>query len=513
MSVSHKPIRILQIISGIAILASVTLMLDYFDVITLPRFSDFTGTRPVATTPKKIKRPTISRSASVQELLDQGAQLMFDRQYEDAIAAYKAAAEKSPKDATIYEKIGDAYFSQRKHDLAHAQYEIAQKLSPTSETLLIKRVRTLIGQRKPLQARQLLDANTSPSAPVTFYKGLLAAFYNDRDAAQKLFAMVIESGNNQLLQTKSQLFLNLYKEFDVAEEAPLTYLQVQLALAFNHVGEYGLAIDLAFNAVKNDSVYRDAYLVLGHSFLNEYRWFDAEDAFSKVISLDSTSGAGYFFRGVSRRELNKPREAISDFSQAIQNGYRPKIAVEDELASLYYSLGDLPHAYEYYKHIVETDPTEIKRFIRPMALAINQLKKPLEAKALAERALKAHPNTAMSHNLIGWAHMANGELAEARASFDQARTLDPELPALSYNIGQLEERIGAVDKARAAYLKAVEYGKKYNDPGIAYDAQTKFDALANATATNNAGTSVLSTGAIGTSTPLPPQIVPSLSLE
>jgi len=271
--------------------------------------------------------------------------------------------------------------------------------------------------------------------------------------------------------------LTLYEEFDVAQEAPLYFLQALLANTYNTIGEQGLAIEIAFNALKAEHNYRDVWIVLGHAYLTEYSWLDAQDAFTKAIELDASRAESFFFRGVAEKNLGKQRSAIEDFEQAVTLGWRPKILAQNEMAESYFALGDIEKAYALYREVVTTDPGDVNRFVRPIALAINQLNKPAEARAMAQLAYDTHPDTARAHSLLGWALLANNELAASRQELEQALSLDPNLSDAWLNMGQLEERIGTNDRARAAYKKAVSYGEANFEFTISEEAKSKLKEL------------------------------------
>ena len=243
------------------------------------------------------------------------------------------------------------------------------------------------------------------------------------------------------------------------------------------VNENAAAIPLLYDVLSTQANYRDAWIILGHSFLNERKWLDAHDALKKAIELDADNPSAFFFRGMALLNLNKPVEAINDFKKALALGWQPRVLAQQQLADSYFSMGNLDGAFPYYVDIVTTDPSDINRFTRPMAIAINHLNKPQEALRLAKKAFETHPNTASGFNLLGWAALANNDLTKARDYFQKSMDLDPEFAPAYLNRGQLEEKQGNIDEALRNYERAIELASLSGDIDIKETAQMRYNKL------------------------------------
>ena len=364
-------------------------------------------------------------------------------------------------------------------------------------------MRALLGQRKILDAQAELEKITKPTDQSLFYQGILAAFLNKQEQAKELLKKASSAGTDADTKNGVQKILNIYRDFELEKDGRIEHLQTLLAQAFDQIGEYGLAIELAFDALKTKNDYRDAWIVLGHAFLNEQKFFDAQDALTKAINLDTNHPAAFFYRGIAHKNLNKINEAIKDFEQALKLGFKPQILPKFELAGLLFSQKKLAESFDLYSEVVTTDPSDITKFIRPIALAINHLKKPDQALSLAEKAMSAHPNSAMAYNLLGWAYMGMKDFGKARSNFEEALKRDPELAAAYLNLGQLMQIQGNSAEAKKNYEKAAQFAEKANDEisvAIFNTAQEKMLSLQTPVA-NDANE------------PQTEKIMPSLSLE
>lgn len=428
-------------------------------------------------TAEKVKRPASVKNLSFEQFMNQADRLLYQGKAFEALNFYQQASQREPQEALPYEKIGDLFFFQRNYPAARQNYELSQSLSKNRAVLDIKIIRATLGMRKIFEAKSKLEAIQPATAQTLFYEGLIATFLNEQGKAKELLTESIQKTSDENLKLSAQKILTAFRDFELARDAPVELLQALLAQAFDQAGEYGLAIELGFNALKTKHDYRDVWIILGHAFLNERKWHDAEDAFSKAMSLDISHPAAVFFRGIARTNTKKIREAIEDFELALKLGWKPQILAKEYLADSFFELNKFPKAFELYREIIMTDASVIERFIRPMALAINHLKKPGEALQLAQKAVTAHPGTAMAENLLGWALLANNNFLAAREHLQAAIRQDPELDAAYLNLGQLAQAQGALQDALRYYEKAKELAEKLGNASIQETAQEKYTTI------------------------------------
>ena len=179
---------------------------------------------------------------------------------------YQKASEIEPREELPYEKIGDIYFLQKNYNQAKQNFELARSIEPEKSNLLLKIVRALLGQRKILDAQAELEKITKPTDQSLFYQGILAAFLNKQEQAKELLKKASSAGTDADTKNGVQKILNIYRDFELEKDGRIEHLQTLLAQAFDQIGEYGLAIELAFDALKTKNDYRDAWIVLSMHF-------------------------------------------------------------------------------------------------------------------------------------------------------------------------------------------------------------------------------------------------------
>lgn len=487
-------LRSLQILASAAIGLLALMLLAMFNVISLPPLNElFNNVQNRPADAQKVRRPrTASASRSYRDFLEAGDRALFLGDKTQAVEYYKNASSLEPREYLPYEKLGDVYFAQKNYELGRDNFELANSLR-SSNSLQIKIIRNILGMRRIIEAKTKLEQIQPQTQESLYYSGLISAFLNEQDKAKESLSKSLALGLNEQLKLSAQKILAAYRDFDLAREAPIEFLQTLLAQAFDQIGEYPLAIELSFEAIKKQNDYRDAWIVLGHAFLNETKWADAEDALTKAIQLDASHPAPYFFRAMARTNLRQTDTAIADFNQALRTGWQPRILANWNLAEIYFGMNNFSQAFSLYKDVVKTDPSDINKFARPIALAINHLNKPEEALELAQTAYNAHPNTSMAHSLLGWAFLGTNNFSQSREHLQQALTLDPQLDSAYLNLGQLAQREGNLFEAASNYQKAMELAESNGNKSISDTATLRYNEAVRLMQSQNAAQAATTT--------------------
>ncbi|PIQ78306.1 hypothetical protein COV82_01250 [Candidatus Peregrinibacteria bacterium CG11_big_fil_rev_8_21_14_0_20_46_8] len=473
----HLLVRIFQVLTVLGVVAIVFLLITKYDILNRSGGDapDTLAEENSAEPAKRVQRPRSTGNQSYEKLISDGDAAHFAGEDDRALIFYQEAAEKEPREAKAYERIGDLYFEQKNYSSAQRNFELAATLSESSEQLQIKIARTLLGQRKILEARTVL--NGIQSQEVFFLQGAIASFLNEQEESKRLLNESLTAGTNQKYIQDAQRILDAYKIFDLTQGGKIEFLQAMIAKAFSDAGEFGLAIELSFDALKHKHDYRDVWIILGHAFLNERKWLDAEDAMKKAIELDAEHASAYFFRGIARKELGNRASAKEDFETALRAGWEPKIFAQQHLAELNFAEGDLDAAFRYSRDVVKTDPTNIERFIRPIALAIDSVNKPQDALEIAKLGLSTHPDSALANSLRGWAELANGNTKDARTYLQRALTLDNGLESAYLNLGKLERAEERYVEALRNFEIAASLAEKNNNQPIRTTAEFLLNEL------------------------------------
>ena len=258
---------------------------------------------------------------------------------------------------------------------------------------------------------------------------------------------------------KSRKYLAAYDEFDFNQGGENTHLKTLLGRAYAQNGEYQLAIAILFDAIKEKKNYRDPWIILGYSYLNINKFTDAIEALEEARKLDPQHPKTPFYLALAYQGIGDFQRAIDNLEIARNNGYEPRIQIEQKLAELYLQRKEYEKAAQSYENLIALNSEDINQFIKPIWIYLDRLNKPLKALELANKALTTHPESAMGYNLVGWAAVGANDFESAKMYLDKALSVNPKLDAVYLNYGTYYEKQGKLDEAVKYYKAAYSLGK------------------------------------------------------
>jgi uncharacterized protein HemY len=249
-------------------------------------------------------------------------------------------------------------------------------------------------------------------------------------------------------------------EFDIYDAGQDAHLRLLVARAFVQSGEYQMGKELVWSILKNNRDYRDAWIILGYSYLRLQSYEEAIDALEEALKQDPEKPETMFYLGLAYASDDRLEDAIEILELAKKNGYEPVIHVDQKLAELYFQVEDYDKASEEYEEVISLNATNIDYFVRPVWIYIDKINQPEKATQLAEKALLHHPDNAMAYNLLGWANVANNDFINAKKNLEKSLELQDSLDAPYLNLGWMYEKQGNLQKAKDLYKKAFEVGQE-----------------------------------------------------
>jgi tetratricopeptide (TPR) repeat protein len=472
-----KKLLTILVILVIALFIGMTLY-----VFELPPFQSSSNTQQqkavtqqtVIEMPDFLTQEKIERVKSFGELMNKGKLLVENGYPQLAIAQYEAASRLSPQSIEPLIEIGRIHLRANDYLRAKVSFEAALQIEPDNIDTKVYLVRALLGDRKVTEAQQILTEITVDNQKSKYYKGLLAAYLGDYETSKNLFKDTVSLGTSDDITKKAQNFLAAYDEYNSYQEAPKIQLKTLLARSFNQTGEYQIAIPLLYEVIKDKKDYRDAWILLGYSYLNIEKYQDAIDALEEARKLDPQKPETLFFLGLGYYGLNDLNKAAQYLESAKQNGFEPKVQIEQKLAEIYLQLKQYEQSAASYENVLSLNDTDIDYFVKPVWIYLERLKQPQKAVVLAQKAVQDHPDDAMSYNLLGWAFIGTNELGNAEQYLQKAMRMNPNLDAVYLNFGLLYEKKGNPEEAINYFKKAFALG---NGNSISLLAAEQFNNL------------------------------------
>ncbi len=450
--------RILTVLNIILLITLVVLSLYVFDVIDI----NFLKDRPEETilvevpdTPDKVER-----RKSYEEYMQKGDTFKTSGFYALAIDSYTNASEEEPDRIEPLVEIGELQILEGNYEGAK---NLATKILQKNETNTDAKVilgRANIGLEQFTEAKTILDSITIDYPDVLYYQGMIALYFGEYERARGLLNGAIDPEKNPSLdiKAKTQRMINAMNEFDAYQAGLHEHLKVLVARAMVQNEQPQMAKELLWQVLKEDRTYRDAWIVLGYSYLQLNSYQDAVDALEEAARQDPDKPETLFYLGLAYAGNNQLEDAIKSLELALKLNYEPKIHVEQKLAELYFQVEDYEKASEKYEEVISMNASDLDYFVRPIWVYIDKVSNPAKAVELAEIASINHPDNPMAFNLLGWAQISNNDFINGKKNLQKALTFDHAFDAPYLNLGTMYELQGDDSRAREMYKKAYELG-------------------------------------------------------
>jgi tetratricopeptide (TPR) repeat protein len=424
--------------------------------------------------PEFLSEDKIGRAKTYTEYMNRGKLLEDNGYHALAAAQYEAAANLAPQNTEPLIEIGRIHLREMDYIKAKLAFEQALKIEPDNLNASVYLIRTLCADRKITEAQQVVNSLKEQNQTSKYYAGIIDAYFGDYDDSKTLLKDAVSMGTNEDITNKAKNFLSAYDEFNFNQGSSTAHLKTLLARSYAQTGEYNMAIPMLFDVIKEMKDYRDAWILLGFSYLNLDKFQDAVDALEQARTLDPQKPETLFYLGLGYYGLNDLNKASQSLELAKKNGYQPQIQIDQKLAEIYLELKQYQQSADSFENVISLNSTNVNYFIKPMWIYLERLNQPEKAMLLAQKAYSIHPDQAMSFNLLGWAAIYENSYSKADDYLKKAMALDPKLDAIYLNYGLLTEKEGDNNQAIYYYKKAFQMG---NGSSISTAAADRYNKL------------------------------------
>jgi len=333
-----------------------------------------------------------------------GWDLFKARRYQDAIAPYREAARLRPKDALAYHNIGAVYLNLRQYEDAIVAYTQALNAQPDyNQTYKIRRE---MGE---------------------------AYLYSGRSS-------------EAVVELKRSVELN--PGFASAHR--------DLAAAYHQLRRYEEAIDAISKAIELEPKSASAHNQIGHMYQHINRVADAEREFREAIKFDPESPQFYIELAAVFYTQKKLDEAENALRPALQR-MAQNVSAHAVLASLLSHLGQEAEAESALKKGLQVDPNNAMALNNLGYMLVERGERLEEALVMIQRAVKAQPKNPAFLDSLGWAYFKLGKLDEAERYLSDAIQIAPSSTTIHEHLGDINDRQGKAEQARASWAKALFY--------------------------------------------------------
>ncbi len=452
--------KFLTILNILLLSTLIVLTLYVFDIIDFPFLRTQQEPEPIepVETEELTEPEKIARKKSYEELIKKGDLYYESGIYSLAIDAYTNASEQEPDKIEPLLRIGEIQLIQREYEKAKNLALEVIKISPKNVNGKVILGRANIGLEDFREAKTIFDNINIDDSEVLYYQGMMAVYFGEYERARSLLNKSVDKASDDEISRNANRLINAMNEFDRFQAGLAEHLKVLIARAMVQVKEAQMAKNIIWNVLESKRDYRDAWIILGYSYLMLEQYQEAVDALEEAMRQDPEKPETFFYLGLAYAGVDDLDKAIESLETAATFGYEPKIHVEQKLAEYYFQSEDYDNANALYEDVISKNPTEIDYFTRPVWIYIDKLKTPEKAVTLAEKAIVHHPDDAMSYNLLGWAQVANNDFINANKNLQKALSMNPDFDAPYLNLGWMYHKQEKYGRAKDLYEKAYELG-------------------------------------------------------
>lgn len=437
------------------------------------------STQPIEISPTQLRPAPPTRNPNISSLLEQAQTHKLNREFREAAQKYQQAFEIDQKSNLALIGIAEVYFLVDQHSRARDAIARAEQLGQlTYEGKILKMKLAIVRQDIP-QTREVFNSiseNTNEKMVIGSLVNFLV--YDLAEARNKLNA-VINGGVTDEYSSTAQKLLNAINLYQTFTDSPRSYLYALAGKALIDENQIFLARPLLMASIEFQNDYRDAWLMLGYTYLLAGNNQDAIRSLQRAKQIDPYNAEVHFYLGLALEKTNQAEEAANSFRQASSFGFRNPSESLKRVANSLFLDQKYQEALDYYLRAQENSRLSIEEYTRMIWITVDITNQPEKALEISLQALQNYPTTPMSANLVGWANIANNNFDQAARYLQMAIEQDPELDAAYLNIGLLAVKTENYLEAEVMFKKAIELATKNRAPSIADRARNELNNLNN----------------------------------
>ena len=393
------------------------------------------------------------------EHIREGDKLFANYYYKSAISEYKKAIEKNPNEILAYKRLAETYLKNNEPEFAEENFKKALVFSPNSNDLKLGIARAYLNQNNTEDAKKIIWDIPETHLEARYYQGISMILYEKYDDAIKIFnELVKNSETSQSIKNKSENFIKTKETIELYAKDDKLFAKLYYFYTLSINDEYISAIPHLFSIINEKNNYRDAWIVLGYSYLRANKLNEAIDSLIKARDLDPEKAETSFYLGIAYFSNNEIEKAVYYLQKAQSLNFKNKDLLDLKLAEVYNARNDFEKSEAKYNELLNRGNTEITIFENIINLNLEKLNNPKKAFEIAENLYKKHPEEAKTHLLLSKIYINTNNLKHAKSFLNYALNLDQTNPEIYFYMGKISEIENKHSVAKEYYQVAISLG-------------------------------------------------------
>ncbi|MBK6469182.1 MAG: PEP-CTERM system TPR-repeat protein PrsT [Betaproteobacteria bacterium] len=352
------------------------------------------------------------------------------RQAREATVAVDKALALNPGSAEALYLKGTILHLQTDVQSALSHYDRALKIQPTHTEALVSRAGLLLDLRRPADAARDVQ-QLRASSPLDPRGAYLAALLSERE------------GN----QAAARAALN--EVTGLLDPVPMGFIRYRpQLLMLGGLAHYGLnqpeKAKAYLEAVQRDQPSSPVSKLLAKIYLGENKPDRAIDSLDRYLQGQPNDAQATLLLASVHMSQGRHARATGLIQQALRNQDQP--AMRSMLGMGLAGAGKYAEAVAEFENVIRRDPGHVQAG-SALATIYMQGGQPARAVNVAAAMVNRRPAHAGLHDLLGLAKERNGDVAGARAAFEQSAKLDPAFLSPQVHLARLDIAKGDYDRA------------------------------------------------------------------
>lgn len=318
----------------------------------------------------------------------------------------------------------------------------------------------LSGKAKEAKTLLSLLKNTNDSL---FYEMIISATEYDNQKTKEIAEKIITSGTLEKYKKSAQIFLDIYTTYESFRDGSPDYLTLMIGNALKTLQFHELTIQYLKPLLEKNPNYRDAWIVVGNSYLELRQYEIAEKMLEKAVSLDPAHPISPYLLGITLYEEGQTEDAIAQLLTAVKNGYTPREQAEKLIGDMYFGMDNFENALEHYQYILEQGSPTIEDYSKAIFIALQKLKVPSLGRSFAENAIIDFANNPKAMALKGIVLLESENKESAKTYIENLAVQYPQSLDALLLVGKLRESEKNYQSAFDLYKKCYDKGSVSGD--------------------------------------------------
>ena len=267
-------------------------------------------------TQDEINRSIQNSEQSYQNQINKGLNYYINQDYRLAISQFVQANKIDKNQALPFLLSAECYLNLDKPELAKKNIYAAQFKNNYGLYGQLVELQYYIYSRENSEAQKLLASMHPEYAEVQFWQGIFALNTQDINNAKKSFETLANSPENNPYYHIALSFKYNYELFQTFRDADTGFLQTLTAKNLLNHNQIIASRLLSYTALKENPLFRDAWLSLGYSFVKSREYTKALKTLDKTRKLDPYYPETHLYLGIAYYNTNNYANAIRHLTLA-----------------------------------------------------------------------------------------------------------------------------------------------------------------------------------------------------